>query len=463
MLLRDIALHGKDDLLDHVDLVFVPIYNADGHERVSIYNRPDQRGPSNPGSRTTAQHINLNRDYAKADAPETQAMIALLQRLDPLLYIDTHVSDGFDHGYDVTYIGGNLGIHAQSKAISAWLNGPFRAGVDPQIKAMGHNPILYPAAVNNMDLGEGLQLDVDGPRYSRGYGDYAHIPTIMLEMQCLKPYKQRVLGAYVFLEAAVRYTSSHLEALQSAIAQDRAARPATLPVAWTMESDPLRTIPFTGVAAEKYRSPVSARDELRYLGKTQELQVPLIDQHKIREVAIPKAWWVPAAQTEVISRLELHGIRFERMNAARTTVLDTVALRDVKLGPANEQRVHMSAECIHTSKAVTLPIGSVRVPSDQPKGVLAAALLEPESSDSFFAWGFFPSVLQDELEIERYVSAPLAERLLNDNPTLRKEFQEKLDSDAGFAADGAARLTWVIEHSAFQDPQHLEYPLAREP
>lgn len=32
MLLRAIALRGKDTLLDTVDLVFVLIYNIDGHE-----------------------------------------------------------------------------------------------------------------------------------------------------------------------------------------------------------------------------------------------------------------------------------------------------------------------------------------------------------------------------------------------------------------------------------------------
>jgi murein tripeptide amidase MpaA len=45
MLLRDIALRGKDTLLDHIDLVFVPIYNIDGHERMSRWNFPALRGP----------------------------------------------------------------------------------------------------------------------------------------------------------------------------------------------------------------------------------------------------------------------------------------------------------------------------------------------------------------------------------------------------------------------------------
>jgi murein tripeptide amidase MpaA len=76
MLLRDMAFHGKDKLLDKVNLVFVPIFSVDGHERASPYSRPNQRGPAIQGWRHTAQNLNLNRDYGKLDAPEMRAMIA---------------------------------------------------------------------------------------------------------------------------------------------------------------------------------------------------------------------------------------------------------------------------------------------------------------------------------------------------------------------------------------------------
>src|SRR3990170_2608192 len=94
MLLRDIALRGKDHLLDHADLIFVPIFNADGHERTSPFNRPNQRVPRSQGWRTTAQNLNLNRDYLKADTPEMKAMIGLLRKYSPALYMDLHVTDG---------------------------------------------------------------------------------------------------------------------------------------------------------------------------------------------------------------------------------------------------------------------------------------------------------------------------------------------------------------------------------
>ena len=92
MLLRDIVRGTKAKLLDNVTFLFVPIFNVDGHERSSAWNRPNQRGPLNQGWRTTAQNLNLNRDYVKADAPEMQAMLRLLDQYMPTLYLDLHVT-----------------------------------------------------------------------------------------------------------------------------------------------------------------------------------------------------------------------------------------------------------------------------------------------------------------------------------------------------------------------------------
>src|SRR3712207_487685 len=109
MLLRDIAFRGKAGLLDRANFLFVPVFNADGHERTSPYNRPNQRGPASQGWRTTAQNLNLNRDYAKADSPEMRAMLALLRKYDPDLYLDLHVTDGVDYQHDITFVFEEIG------------------------------------------------------------------------------------------------------------------------------------------------------------------------------------------------------------------------------------------------------------------------------------------------------------------------------------------------------------------
>ena len=48
-------------------------------------------------------NINLNRDYMKADAPETRAFLTMFHRWMPDFFVDDHVTDGADFQYDVTF------------------------------------------------------------------------------------------------------------------------------------------------------------------------------------------------------------------------------------------------------------------------------------------------------------------------------------------------------------------------
>lgn len=463
MLLRDIALRGKDKLLDQADLVFVPIFNADGHERSSIYSRPNQRGPRAQGWRTTAQNLNLNRDYLKADSPEMRAMIGLINRLDPALYLDLHVTDGTDYQYDITYaFSGWRGYYAKSKAIGRWLDTRLRPRLDPALKRNGHVPGYYVSAVDNRDPDKGMSHDADTPRFSTGYGDTRRIPTVLVETHSLKPYRQRVLGTYILVEEALRRVGEDRAALRAAIASDRADRPTKAVLRWKALEKPIYTVDFLGVAFERYKSPASGSDEIRWLGRPVTQRMPVIGEAPDLTVTLPAAWWVPVSKPDVIDRLKLHGVTFETLSNSRTLKLDMVRLADPKLGAANEGHVPLTAQFVHAARTETFPAGSVRVPSDQPLGLLAAALLEPESPDSMLAWNYFPEILQRTEYIEGYVIAPLAEAMMKRDPDLRAAFDKKLASDPAFAANADARLAWFYERTPYFDERYLLYPVGRE-
>jgi murein tripeptide amidase MpaA len=58
-LLRDIAItKTRSDLLKDTIILFVPIYNTDGHELTSPFNRINQNGPDEMGFRGTSVNIN---------------------------------------------------------------------------------------------------------------------------------------------------------------------------------------------------------------------------------------------------------------------------------------------------------------------------------------------------------------------------------------------------------------------
>jgi hypothetical protein len=95
-------------------------------------------------------------------------------------------------------------------------------------------------------------------------------------------------------------------------------------------------------------------------------------------------------------------------------------------------------------------------------GDVAVLLLEPQSSESFFAWGMFPEVLNRVEYIESYAIAPLAEHMLAADPALKAAFEAKLASEPDFAANGDARLAWFYERTPFYDNRFRLYPVGRE-
>jgi hypothetical protein len=172
---------------------------------------------------------------------------------------------------------------------------------------------------------------------------------------------------------------------------------------------------------------------------------------------------VPAAELEVIARLRSHGVEMERLVAPRTVTVDMARLVDPR--PASlpyEGRHRLTTGLRVETREETFAAGSVRVSTDQALGDLAVVLLEPESQESFLAWGFFPGILQRTEYIEGYVMAPLAETMLATNAVLRAEFESRLAADPSFAGDAEARLRWFYARTPFYDDRYLLYPVGIE-
>jgi zinc carboxypeptidase len=466
MLLRDIALRGKDGLLDRANLLFIPMFNADGHERASRYSRPNQRGPETQGWRTNAQNLNLNRDYTKLDTAELRGLVGLIRRWDPALYLDLHVTDGMDYAYDITFGCEGCGADpARSPAIAAWLREAYTPAVNKALAAQGHipGPLVFP--VDDHDITKGLVLAAGQARFSNSYGDLVHTPSVLVENHSLKPYRQRVLGTYVLIEESLKALGRDGPAVRAAMAKDRAMRPAEIPARYAYSTEPKGRIEFLPLKSETYRSAASGRDELRWLGEAAKpITVPVFGSAPAATVAPPRAYWVPPTKPEVIARLRLHGIAVETLDAPRTVEVEMLRLKDPKpaAGPFEGHTALAIGGVVRERRRETFPAGSVRVASDQPLGQLAAILLEPESDDSFLAWGFFPEILQRTEYIEGYVMAPLADRMLAADPKLKAEFKAKVAADPKFAADPDARLSWFYARTPYFDDRYLLYPVGRE-
>jgi len=470
MLLRDLTVKGtKRDLLEGVNFLFVPILNVDGHERMSRYSRINQRGPVESGWRVNSRRLNLNRDYAKLDTPGIRAIIRTLAEYDPELYVDLHVTDGIDYQYDVTF--GYTGPHGHSPAGAAWLDRHLAPALLRDLEAMGHIPGPLMFARDGNDPDQGLVEWTPGPRFSNGYGDLRHLPTVLLENHSLKPYDQRVLGTYVFMESLLRTLAAHGAELRVAIAADRERRPAEVPLTFGWDGDveqqrPFRSLPrdFLMVEQRLVPSSISGASRLEYTGRPVTRTLPyLVATRPGITVTRPRAYWIPPAWGEVIERLRLHGIRMETIDEACDVRVELYRIDEPQIAP---QPFEGHAQASGTPRAETRTIrfvaGSVRVPTDQPLGDLAIHLLEPAAPDSFFSWGFFLEALQQVEYVEGYVMEPMAEKMLQEDAKLRERFEALIANDREFADDPQRRLQWFYEKTPYFDRDWNVYPVARE-
>jgi hypothetical protein len=194
------------------------------------------------------------------------------------------------------------------------------------------------------------------------------------------------------------------------------------------------------------------------------MRVPYFPSDKVVARATrPKAYWVPSTWDDVIERLEVHGIKVEPISEWRELDVTMYRLTEPKLDAQPfEGHVRVTATPVVEKRREKFPPGSVRVPTEQPLGDLAVALLEPAGPDSFFQWGFFHECLQRTEYIDAYIMEPMAERMMREDPKLRDEFTKKLAEDKAFASDPTKRLEFFYERTPFHDERWRLYPVGRE-
>jgi hypothetical protein len=463
MLLRDIALGDKKELLTKANILFIPILNVDGHERRSEFSRVNQRGPMEMGWRTNAQNLNLNRDYTKLETVGIKVLADIITRYDPDLYIDVHVTDGADYQYDITY--GYVATGGYSPAISSWLSTSFQPEVDQALKNMGHipGPLLF--AANGDDFSGGNIAFSFSPRFSHTYGDIRHMASILIENHSLKPFEQRVLGTYVFLEQAINSLGDHFEELQSAVKSDSNQPKESIPVKFKFRETVADSIQFLGVASSKVTSEITGAEYVKWEGHpiTQVVQSLLMDVPEL-SVSVPKAYWIPAEWGNLIEKMKQHGIELETLTEAKELKLEFSTVENYKMGtqPYEGMMRVQSFEQEKVYRTVTLNPGSVRVKTDQTLGELAVILMEPESVDSFFQWGYFNTIFTQTEYMETYIMEPLIAKMMSEDPNLKKRFEDKKATEPDFAKSPRAIYQWFYAQTPYYDQNWKVIPIGRE-
>ncbi|MBP1205435.1 murein tripeptide amidase MpaA [Duganella sp. 1411] len=454
--------------LDKQVLLFVPVFNVDGHERFGKWNRPNQRGPVEMGWRTTAQNYNLNRDYVKADAPEMQAMLALVNAWDPLAYIDLHVTDGAKFQPDVSIQvepvhGGDEELKQAGLAL--------RTAVMADLKAQGSDPKPYyiSFAVDD-DPASGFVDSMATPRYSTGYFPMRNRFAMLVETHSWKDYPTRVRITHNTIVSLLAQVGAHgqewLKMARDADVRAAALAGAEIPLSYRTTYN-TKTIEFPGYEYTRSHSEVSGGLMTHYdESKPQVWSVPLRDEivPDLRVAAPRGGYLVPLADAaRVAAKLKQHGIAFKVLGADQMAAeVETFRATKTKFGAQSfEGRQSLAVEGDWGRERRSLAKGSLFVPIAQPKARLVMTMLEPRGADSLLAWGEFNNAFERKEYMEEYVAEDVARDQLEADPALRAEFQKKLDTDAEFNKSQQARLEFFARRHASWDERFNLYPVMR--
>src|ERR1035437_8447477 len=484
-LLRDLLQdkNGAKRLLDHVVFVFIPVYNIDGHERRSAYNRINQNGPELAGWRANGSNLNLNRDYMKADTPETRAFLKMFHRWLPDFFVDDHVTDGMDYQYDVTFMIDDSPDVAPATA--KWIHETVTPELEHRVNAAGH--ICFPALIDlndDTDPAKGLSFEADEPRFSTGQMILENRPGLLVELHMLKDYKTRVTGNYEILRALLEVMNRDAAKL---IALNRAADAAAtrlgtnassqekfpLATGWSGETTPVL---FHGFQFTRAMSEISGAEWVRYSHEPWDVTLPAATGAKVTtSIAPPAGYIVPPQWTHVIDVLAAHDVAMHRTTVAWTGKVESYRCSGMQWqGRPSESRHPVFrgerggaqpghfGQCAMTTETMTFPAGAAVVELNQRLSKVAIHWLEPEATDSAVRWGFFDSIFEQKEYGEAYVLEKLARENLARDPALKAEFDHRVQTDPAFASSPRARLEFFYEHSPWFTENHIgEYPAGR--
>lgn len=472
MLIRDIAIYNKfPGILDNVSLLFIPIINVDGHEDFGSFYRINQNGPEEVGARYTAQRYNMNRDFIKADAPETRALIRLYKKWMPELFMDIHVTNGADFQYVSTYGVDHCGFLNDN--LLKWTNNVYEKKLKEGVAAAGFPIFPYFESYSNTNQRAGVLPNNFPPQYSNGYASANNRIGILIENHIYKPYKQRVESSYNMILQSLKIIGENSSELQKEIADadNNSAsgmfRKDSLPLMFSHDFKDSVVVDYLAWNDKTVKSDLSGA-EWTYSDRTSPVTIRLplfISYKKDLLIKLPKAYIIPQEQIETRELLDLHGIKYSTLNSDTTIYVETYRFVNPKWSEfPNEGRVTLTTGYTTQKEYVKFSKGDLIILTAQPKVKIIAHMLEPKSPTSLVYWGFYNMYARPETEFWirlNYMEVKGREMLAKD-PALKKEFEIKKATDPAFANDPKAILQFFMSKVRENvEPNANRYPVGR--
>ena len=385
MLVRDIlgGLHGN--LLAHMTLLVVPLFNADGNDRIDPEHRKldidrfqGQLGPdAGVGTRENAAGINLNRDYLRQSSVEMRLLQSkVCQPWNPHLVIDCHTTNGSIHRFAMTFDVPHVVDSGRPEPI-AYMRERMLPAVQAAVKARdGLESFWYGNFLRDEGgVGQGWITYTHHPRFGGNYRGLTNRLDLLLETYAYLPFAERVRTTYAFLRESLAYVAergAEMLALLEACQQP----PARIAVRYRLEP------------SDDYSAEILTREPYRLDGAPISVRVPYIGRFVGEQpVQRPLAYAVPLPIAEHLAR---HGLRVEVNHGAVGIDAEIAVVRDQQVSAAREileAATSVVLEVDYRRERRTLPADWRLVYTAQQRGAIAVYLCEAGSDDGLLACG----------------------------------------------------------------------------
>ena len=393
-LLRDLAFTPGPSVLDSIVLIAVPIYNADGNERFGPQEkqRSEQNGPELVGQRPNAQGLDLNRDYVKAEAPETRASLAMFNAWNPDVFVDLHTTDGSFHGYALTYspsLNPSALLGDFTRELLAELRRRVRTRDGFETFDYGNFADAFGNEVSVDTVHSGWYTYDHRPRFGTNYFGLRQHVAILSEAYSHDPFARRVKSTYAFTRELLSLVAEWRNAAGLtglAASADhgfpiRAALPATAP------AQPV-TYEILARTGDSSRSQPGVPRGLRRTGEFRTRMMPVFDRFvPTLWRPLPDAYLLDPADTATVARLERHGIHVDRAAPVTAPIEEFVV--DSIVRSARPFQGHREVRVVGQWRPATGVNGPMLRVLQSPLAILAMYLLDPESDDGFTTWNLF--------------------------------------------------------------------------
>lgn len=398
MLVRDLVVGREAGLLDHVTVLVVPIFNADGNDAMDVANRAlqierlhGQDGPPLVGTRVNAGGINLNRDYIRHESLEMRLLQTRVNHVwEPDLTVDSHATNGSVHRFAMTYDVPHTVESGRAEPIAfmrdtllpevtdavrrnAGLDSGWYGNFAEDERALDARGEADPASA----VREGWMTYPHHPRFGSNYRGLTGRLDLLLECYSYLTFEERVRTTYAWLLETLQAAAARADQITQLVAtsarpRDRIAIRYRLEAMAGSVQIPTRQ-PRTRTGAEVT---VTLPHLARFVGTA------VVDR--------PRGYVVPE---RLAPFLRGHGLRLEEAPARTTVEVPTFVGASHVHGRGILEASGVGQREVSWARQVgpRSEEPSVLVPTDQPLGALAVYLCEPESDDGLVENGLIPT------------------------------------------------------------------------